>query len=82
MKQFSFLSKDPFHVVLRYLEELELGELYNLYQSESGNEYGYTVHYTRITSMLLHEMEYGFGEKRIVYGENEWGYPLYWKIWW
>jgi hypothetical protein len=83
MISFSFCSNDEFHVVLIYLEELGLGDLYNLYQHKLDIGYGYTAVYMRLTCVsLIEEMRCGFGTKRIVYGENEDGYPLYWNIWW
>ena len=83
MVHFSFFSQDPYNTVVSHLKELELGVLDSvyMYETETGNQY--TACYYRMTCPLLMElMREEYGEKKLIYGENEYGYPLYWKIWW
>lgn len=83
MVHFSFFSEDPYDVIIMYLQELNLGELEHvlMYPTEEGAHY--FVFYTRLTCpFLLEAMRDPSGKKKLIYGENEHGYPLYWGIWW
>jgi hypothetical protein len=82
MLHFSFFSKDPFHVVLQQLEELHLGKLVDVCMYERSQDYQYVAYYEYFTSIpMIESMKY-HTEFKLVYEENEHGYPLYWKIWW
>jgi hypothetical protein len=79
MTHFYFSSYEPYEVVMHYLIHLNLGILDNLYQVSNI----YMACYHKITcpsftKIIFHD----FGENKLIYSENEYGYPLYWKIWW
>jgi hypothetical protein len=79
MTQFYFYSHEPYEVVMHYLIQLNLGSLDNVYQVSNT----YMACYHKITCSSFAEIIYhDFGEKKLIYSENEHGYPLYWKIWW
>ena len=83
MAYFSFCSHDSYEAVVKYLQELKLGELEQVldYEMEAGTHY--FVCYSRITNpAFANVMREESGEKKLIYGVNEHGYPLYWKIWW
>ena len=83
MVHFSFFSQDRYNTVVDYLTELNLGVLDNVYMYETEMGYQYTACYYRITCALFAEViRQPSGDKKLIYGENEYGYPLYWKIWW
>ncbi len=83
MTHFSFFSQDTYEVVVHYVQELALGELDQVFMYPTKDGAHYFVCYTRVTSPTLMEvMRDPSGEKKLIYGENEHGYPLYWKIWW
>jgi hypothetical protein len=83
MAHFCFFSNDAYEVVVNQLNDLNLGVLENvlLYEEETGGNY--LVCYEKITCPSFKEMmREESGERKLIYGENEYGYPLYWKIWW
>jgi len=71
MVQFLFFSEDSYEVILAHLKRLELGHLDNVYTYEWGKGYMYMACY-----FSLHVPLSG----KLMYDENEHGYPLYWKI--
>lgn len=79
MIHFSFRSNDTYPVVVQLLKNLNLGSLY--FVAVIGDQY--TAYYFDMTyPPLLEEMCAEYGEFKLIYGENEWGYPLYWDVWW
>ena len=79
MACFSFFSQYSYDVVVNYLQDLELGDLAQVFEYDTH----YFVLYRDITCPSLAEaMRESSGEKKLIYGVNEHGYPLYWKIWW
>jgi hypothetical protein len=84
MTHFCFFSKDPYEVVVNQLHDLNLGEVENvLLYEEEDTGFQYIVCYRTITCPTFAEMmREESGERKLIYGENEHGYPIYWKIWW
>ena len=80
--QFFFFSSDPYWVVVRQLEHLNLGKLTDVYMHERPHDYHYVAHYEYFTCLRMIESMTHRTEIKLVYGENEHGYPLYWKLWW
>jgi len=80
MIHFSFFSNDTYNVVVNSLKNLNLGRLYYVSMIDGAQ---YTAYYFELTYQpLLEEMSAEYGEFKLIYGENEWGYPLYWDVWW
>jgi hypothetical protein len=78
MIHFSFFSDEAYDTVVRTLKRLNLGRLYRVTESDY-----YTAYYFELTyPPLLEEMRAEYGESKLIYGENECGYPLYWDVWW
>jgi hypothetical protein len=83
MACFTFFSTDSYDVVMNYLHELELGDLVEVFEYTAEEGTHYLVVYRTITCPSFAEvMREASGEKKLIYGVNEHGYPLYWKIWW
>jgi hypothetical protein len=82
MVHFYFFSYDSYDKIVDYVEHLNLGVLDDIYMIELESGYQYMVCYQRIECPLFLKLMTDFGEKKLIYGENEHGYPLYWKIWW
>ena len=82
MPQFSFFSSDPYCVVVHQLEQLNLGILKDLYMHERPHDYHYVAQYECFTCLRMIESMTSRTEIKLIYGENEHGYPLYWKTWW
>ena len=83
MIHFSFFSQESYNVVVDLLKVLNLGKLYHVSMVELESGYEYTAYYYMVTyPPLLEEMCTEYGEAKVIYGENEWGFPLYWDVWW
>ena len=83
MPHFYFFSNDSVDVIIYYLHQLNLGVLDNVYVHKLETGYHYMACYSIITCPIVSEFIYSdTGTKKIIYSENEHGYPLYWTIWW
>ena len=83
MIHFSFYSPESYGMVLRILKDLNLGKLYHVSMVELETGYEYTVYYSTLTyPPLLEEMCTEYGEAKLIYGESECGFPVYWDVWW
>jgi hypothetical protein len=82
MVYFSFFSEDPYSTVVQYLEHMNLGKLSDVVMYTRSDTYHYVVYYEYFTCLRLIESMKDRSETKLVYGENEYGYPVYWKIWW
>ena len=83
MTHFYFFSKDSRDVIIQYLHQLNLGILDDVYVYELETGYYYMAFYSKITCPSVSEIIYSdTGTKKIIYSENEHGYPLYWTIHW
>jgi hypothetical protein len=83
MVHFGFFSHDPYEVIMSYLQELDLGVLDDVYRYETSTGTHYLVCYHRITcDTFAKVIQSNSGVYKLIYGENEYGYPKYWYIWW